>query len=322
MNRTKRLLLLSISTAIIYGIVWKVGFGKVYGSLLTAKFEFIILGFMIFLTVDFIKLTRWALLFKEVDFIEACKIYIVGQAVNETAPIGSGELTRAYIAKERHRIFFGDTLASAAVERIADTSFLISLSVLGSFFIVTGSWFGYQILIPLAIVSFFYLLLIKPDLLDNFTLKLDVEKRTEKNIFGICAESIRGFITSFKTALSNFHNRKLILVTVVLFTILAWGSEAVGHKMILLSMGYDIPTLTVLSIAAVSWIIGIFSFLPGGLGTRDAAYSILLNMQGVPIEISMSSALIYRAVTYLMLGVGSVFVLLSWRGSSENKNGT
>jgi uncharacterized protein (TIRG00374 family) len=159
-------------------------------------------------------------------------------------------------------------------------------------------------------------------LLDVFIIRLNFKNGIIKNISDRFISSIGGFLSSFKIALSKFPDRKQILLIAALLTLFAWVSEAFGHKIVLLSMGYDIPTMSVLPIIAVSWIIGIFSFLPGGLGTRDTAFSILLNMQGVPIEISMSAALIYRAVTYLILGAGSVFVLLSWRGSSENKNGT
>ncbi|MHC1566658.1 MAG: lysylphosphatidylglycerol synthase transmembrane domain-containing protein [Candidatus Syntropharchaeia archaeon] len=299
----KRLILLLIGLGIIGGMILKIGIKEVYNALLGADFHLLILAFFIYLFVVLIKSLRWVILFRSVNPLNACKVYFIGQAMNEIAPIGSGELTRAYIAKDRFEIFAGETIASATIERAADTSFIVG--VCGMFILFHGyeGWMG--IIVPAGILLALLLIILKPNLLDW----IDFIPRKAGKI----GKKISDSIEVFKETIFTYHERKNTIFFCIFLTILAWVIESGGHSVLLESLGYNVFFLEILGIAATSWVIGTFSFLPGGLGAREAVFAFLLGISGVPFSVGLSTALIYRGMTYLLLGTGAMLSILSFK---------
>ena len=67
-------------------------------------------------------------------------------------------------------------------------------------------------------------------------------------------------------------------------------------------MGENINILTFLALVAASWIIGTFSFLPGGIGVREVVFALLLfQIYGIPEDIGLSMAFTYRLLNYTLL---------------------
>jgi uncharacterized membrane protein YbhN (UPF0104 family) len=60
----------------------------------------------------------------------------------------------------------------------------------------------------------------------------------------------------------------------------------------------------VIGITGAAFVIGALSFLPGGLGVREATFTYLLYMVGVPIKFGLAVALIYKGIVYLVFGIG------------------
>jgi uncharacterized protein (TIRG00374 family) len=125
-------------------------------------------------------------------------------------------------------------------------------------------------------------------------------------------------LASFKDGLLEIRQHKIVLPQTFLLTAAAWASYACSFTLILVAFGINLPYYVILIILCIAWTIGIFSFLPGGLGTRDFTFAVLLATIGVPFGIGTASALIDRIIGYSICGTGSL--LASWSLSRKGKS--
>jgi uncharacterized protein (TIRG00374 family) len=162
-TRIKSIFFILVGIAILSAMVLKIGAANIYQEfskanpyLLAGAFFLTLLGFVI-------KIFRWGKLYPIAGQMDAWRIYLIGMAVNQTMPAGSGELTRAYIARSRLNVPVGETLAPVMIERLADTTFMLALSVGYLAFITVGNGYLLQLVMPSSILFAGYYLLLKPD---------------------------------------------------------------------------------------------------------------------------------------------------------------
>lgn len=94
--------------------------------------------------------------------------------------------------------------------------------------------------------------------------------------------------------------------------VVAWGAEAWGFFLLLGWLGVDAGLLQAMGIYALGMLAGALSFLPGGLGSAEAAMVALLVASGAVLGTAVLATLICRAVTLwfaVVLGIGAVLLL-------------
>lgn len=311
-SRIRYIISIGIGCAIIVFMVWKIGVRNLYTTLLKVNIYLLLMAFFLSLLALFNKLVRWSNLFREAKTIDAYKVYLIGQTINVIAPIGAGELTRAYVAKTRLNIPFGKTLASAIIERISDTTFLVALSVVCLTLLIPGNTYIWQIVIPILILLVVYTLLFKPHFLDKISAMAERLSKKERWFFNTMAIHFSKLLMSFKVAVLSFHGKKNILVQTILLTVLAWCVYALFMFLLLLAFNVTIPVFYVLIIVCAAEVLGAFSFLPGGLGAKEVSFAFLLSLVGVPFSIGMTIALVDRGIGYMQLGTGAVVSILGF----------
>lgn len=301
-----------ISCTIILYMIWKVGIGDFYTTLLKANVYLLLIAFFLGILALFSKLVRWSTLFRETKIIDAYKVYLIGQMVNGVAPIGIGELTRAYVAKTKLNIPFGKTLTSAIIERISDTTFLVAMSVVCLTLLIPGNCYIWQMVIPIMILFMGYALLFNPHFLDRMAFIAGRLFKKEDGVFNMITTRFSKSLMSFKGAILSFHGKKNIIAQTILLTILAWIIYAFGVFLLLLAFDTSVPIFYVLIIVCASEVFGAFSFVPGGLGAKEISLAILLSVVGIPFSIGTAVALISRAMAYMQLGGGAVMSSVSF----------
>ena len=107
----KNIVFVAIGMIIIILLLLKIGLAEFYENLVNADHIFTILSLAVFSLAVALKGIRWHSLFGETGLKNDIKIYLIGQSVNQIAPTGSGELTRAYVARNKFGINVGKTLA-------------------------------------------------------------------------------------------------------------------------------------------------------------------------------------------------------------------
>lgn len=311
-SKIKYIASIAISGVIIVCMVWKIGIEYLYTTLLKADVYLLLIAFFLGILALVNKLVRWSNLFRETKFVDACKVYLIGQMVNVVAPIGIGELTRAYIAKTKLNIPAGKTLASAIIERVSDTTFLVALSVVCLTLLIPGNGYTWQIAIPILILFVAYTLLFNPHFLDRIAFIVGRLFKKEEGIFNKTGVRFSKSLISFKVAILSFHGKKNIIAQTILLTVLAWIIYASAVFLLLLAFDISVAIFYVLIIVCASEVFGAFSFLPGGLGAKEISLAILLNVVGVPFNIGMAVALIDRGMAYMQLGSGALISTLSF----------
>jgi uncharacterized protein (TIRG00374 family) len=94
--------------------------------------------------------------------------------------------------------------------------------------------------------------------------------------------------------------------------LIAWGFEGVG----LYALGSIVPTTTLplatgVGIYAIAVLVGAVSFLPGGLGSTEAAMTALLATQGYALPDALLVTIVCRVLTlWLAVVIGWIAVLI------------
>jgi uncharacterized protein (TIRG00374 family) len=220
----------------------------------------------------------------------AALTYVAGFAFT-LSPGKVGELVRA-----RYYVPVGipirDVAAAFTVERLMD---LVALLVLALLMVRVGvaAW----------AITAGAVLLIGTVLLTSLPRKLASwltgSVRVAPSFVSRFLASLSGYLTAARALLTS----KALVVGLVI-ALCAWGLEGLGLGVLgaVFAPGQTVGYINV-GIYAVAVLLGTASFLPGGLGSTEAAMTALLTHQGYSIAAAVSTAIACRMVT-LWLGVG------------------
>ncbi|MFH1200270.1 MAG: lysylphosphatidylglycerol synthase transmembrane domain-containing protein [Candidatus Micrarchaeota archaeon] len=242
-------------------------------------------------------------------------VYYAGQIVNEVLPVGSGEFARAQFVKRLSSTSRAKVLAPLMLERTTDVFVLLVFSATGVG-LLQG---GHPLLLAgiAAIIAFMLLVLVRPQVaLSAFALFSFAAVGPLKKYYGKAASTLG----SFSESLSLYSRDRKLLSTLLALSAVIWFGDASILLLAAKSVGVEIPLLLFVPIAAISWLVGAFSFLPGGIGARDAAFAVLLASAGYSFSSAITISLLYRGMVYLVLGSAGVasFVML---GSAPQHGG-
>jgi len=321
-KKIKTAIFLFIGVSIIGGMIYKIGLNDVYTNLKKIDPYYFIFGFILSLVTILIKMLRWSTLFNDVKPRDAWKIYLIGQAVNQIAPTGSGELTRAYVGKREFDVPVANVLAPAAVERISDTTFLLGMAaLLVSIFMEDSLFYYYNVLLlSCCLLGIGYYSIVRPEIFEKISIKLEnLFKKKDawlNKFFKKTAKTLR----KIKCSLVLFKENKKVIYKTIFFTVISWIIYGLGFYALILGMDKDIGKFGFISsivVVAASEIIGSFSFLPGGLGAKEATITVFLDLvYSIPADIGLALSLVWRFITYFQIGGGTLISLIS----ISNKN--
>ena len=95
-----------------------------------------------------------------------------------------------------------------------------------------------------------------------------------------------------------------------ILTALIWLLGALLMYCVVLATGNQINFLIILYATSSAFILGLISFVPGGLGVRDAISAFVLNLAGLELNVSISISLITRILSLItvlvILMIGTV----------------
>jgi uncharacterized protein (TIRG00374 family) len=323
-KRAKNLLMNGLMFAVgfvIIGIMISfIGAENVITEMSRADPIMIVLAVVLMFIVLTLKLVRWWILFAEANFPNASRVYLIGQTMNLFAPIGTGEVMRAAIAKNKLGIKARETMAAVVIERIADITFLVAMTGIGVAMFVPGGKENYIFLLLLvAIIAVAFLLIVKPQLFDR--LALFIERTFEKRgrFLSRLSMKISLSMTKFKEAILRFHKRKSALGAHIVITVVSWIGEAMVTYVLLKAIGADPPfILIILVINATSWVVRTFLFLP--VGPKEVTFIVLMGQFDVGADHAGAVALILLALSYVVLGSGAIVSIVTFGKAKISEN--
>ncbi|MFH1721134.1 MAG: lysylphosphatidylglycerol synthase transmembrane domain-containing protein [Candidatus Altiarchaeota archaeon] len=215
--------------------------------------------------------------------------------ITPSRPIG--ELGRAVIFKKKLSISTNQALTATAAERIIDLVFLIAVAASGLFlFVGVGSSFPINQLLILGGIFFGLLFSSFAFLLSSrlqgifFSILGKLENLIKLNFSSL----IREYFESFRKVVVN----KKILGLSLFYNTLLWGADFLRVWLLFQMFSVDVSYFAVAAITSASYLLGILSQLPGGLGAFEASSVGLYSLIAVPPEIAIPAIFIERLFSY------------------------
>ncbi len=325
LGKLKRFLPLAFGLLVFAFTGSKVGWSEVFATMSKADLFGVATVFALMTCTVAIKSLREKLFLQKISKtafpgLVPAKLFVVGVFSNEFLPAGSGEVAKAYLIKRLAKVGFGKPLAPLLIARSFDTFFLLSVGLLGisALFPSQLAAAAASLFLVIALSAFFFASIFKRDFAKktaNFFASLSQKmvrlagflKKTflaglyekAEGLAGIFAGKTMETAHSFEESRALYVQDKALLAKAFFLTVLGWSLEGIVQQTLLASLGVQVGYFEAFAIIALSLLVGVFSFIPGGFGARDVAYAFFASLAGVPFALGFSASVLYRAIVYL-----------------------
>lgn len=311
-----------LSGAVVSGVclflaLHNVDLGQVRQVLQSASYLPLALALCLCAFNNVVRAVRWGVLFgyplpARLRFLFTSMM--IGSLANNLLPARAGELIRLYVFERRTGVSKSTSAATVILERLIDVLLLLALIGILSFFVTLPvpirSAIQVIALVFLMIAIFLFCLAIKGDGL------LRVMTYIVSLISPSLSQKCQGILTHFMNGLGALRSGKQVLKVIAL-TVLIWAIEAVMYRLVIKSLGLNIPWIGLLFAVAVLTLSFIIPAAPGAVGT----YEFFAVLALVPFAVSRNQAaglaLALHAVIYAAVMAQGLFSLsaesLSWR---------
>ncbi len=245
----------------------------------------------------FFKFSRWAFFLRGAGVTTPNKnlfLIFVSSLSMLITPGKVGDVLKSYLLKKKFGYEQRRTLPAVVLERITDLPALAILSVAGAY-----SVYQNKLIVFLPFIVLFASL---------FAIKSNTFLRKILGFIGSHART-KKYSKSFEELYQNLRASASYknLLTGTLLGIVAWTAEGLLFYALLIGLGLQVSPLLAISIYAISVIVGVLSFIPGGIGASEASMFGLLIVAGISKPEALAATIIFRAITlWLSLAIGSL----------------
>jgi uncharacterized protein (TIRG00374 family) len=291
-GRRGKALLGVVSLLLLLFLFSQANLAELAAALGRARPEWLVLGLAATVAASAARVLRWGVLLHErggVRFWKLAPIQMAGIAMSNFTPGKVAEPLKVVFLR-RHGFRYSFALLSVAWERLFDL-LLLGLLSLGVVLGLNGETQG---LVFLALVGL---------LVATFVLHYRLET---------LAAWLSGFrLLSFLREFEAHRFQPLTLAGLALGTVVIWSLDFLAAWAAFVSVGVAADYLFVASAFSASVLLGVVSFLPGGLGSTEAAFLFFLSATGYPVPQLLAGVVLARLVT---MGFSSALglALLPW----------
>ncbi len=298
-NRLGDILLFLIAIGLLSALILHSNPAVIAKTLSGANLNLVVGAISITLAIIGVKIIRWNILLRSIGIKltlkQVMQPYMASLFVSNITPGRVGEPIRSYYLKKSTGHHISKTLPTIVVERIMDLSAVLLFSIFGLFYLSSVSnpvliiGIGMMILGLAAVIGVSMNRKIFHKVLEGFYI-----------IFRFVPK-IRKLTPKFEKIADNFHSSfKLVaksneMPALFMITLICWFMEFSIIKLSFFSIGFNVGFLTIFSVASLATIISLLTFLPGNIGSFEAASAILMTQSGgMYLATATSGILIYR----------------------------
>lgn len=284
--RSIKLLFSILVLAIVFN---SIGVEKVIGSLKNFDFSslfWMIVIFILILTINAINLFILTKNIGKVKFGEVFHYSYVAWAIGFFLPGKLGDFSYGSMLK-KNGFSLGEGIAIVSMDKAITLVIILALSSIGLSFLINSELSSTVIFLILLWIAAIIAVL-------EFGLGL-LEKHLPKKIS-------QQFVKLSKP-IEKIYSNKVSLTLNFALTILRIAMQALFFYFILSGFGIEINFLALIFIVAISIIISLIPITFSGLGFREGTLIYLLGLQGIPIEVAGSVALISVVFNYSVAGL-------------------
>lgn len=286
-----------IGPVIVVAAIWWAGPGKVWAVLSNADIGLVGAVIMLSIPMVVIKAIRWRILLRcygiELGFRDSVSMYATGIVFSAVTPGRVGDMVKIVMLVKR-----GNSIGKAIACNIIDRLFDVVLVVVAGY---VGMWyFSSQFGAHLHVVNI--IIVIAVVLLVVFVLKRHLIKKMVIKLIPVqyrpgARESWNEIVGSFW---KNHVSRVLLLV---LWTIVFWGVWFVAMFLCAMALELDVSFVFFSACAAIAIVFSLLPITVAGVGTRDAAFILLLGQIGIARQESLALSSLILAVFLVNCGV-------------------
>ena len=265
---------------------------------------------------------RWSLIMKEINaqhsqnFFNAIGIFCFGQVAGLIVPSRVGNYTKVPLIVKLDRITYEDGLSAVNAETILDLGYIsgagiISIIILSMYFANYTVFSSILIFLTLIISSIALIILYKihhfQGIYENFVaLSSDLHQNRLVHFLALFFKKFFDIIQSTRKIFSH----RSTAVKLCCYTLITQFFGIVGLFFIIESVHISPSFIEIFAILTVTYIIGIASLIPGGIGASDLSLIALLGYEGIPLSVATNIAILWRVAMYLpvLLIVGVYFM--------------
>lgn len=280
-------------------VLHHIGWAEVAQSFAQLHLHVVLAGVGLALINAFLRGGRYVLVARALRLsVPAGRMYlyfIAGFALLLT-PAKLGTAVRLWLIKRGHGVPVRQSAPLLVVDQLTDLLALLVLLVLGTAaFATPWASIGLVIVGITAVLTLFT----RPELMRMVT-RLGARVIGRKRLFA----GLRRLTRNLKKGL-----RPSVFVACFLLSLTAWLCNVLALWWLLDNLNAPLAFSSVAFVYAASVLFGSATFVPGGVGTAEAAITTLLTLQGVPLPAAVAATLTIRLLT-LWLAVAIGFIAL------------
>ena len=234
--------------------------------------------------------------------------------INQAIPAGSVGAYAFLVASLRRRGFpVGSVAMVAGMELLSwNGAVLVAFSYGLLYLLITSGLSGASVsygalAVALGVMSGAIYVASRPDeTLQQWALRL---KRIVNRLFGpvLTAAQVTQAVDEILASRRLILEQPRRIVVLVGLQLLIFCCHSLALLAILHSLGADPPVAAMFAAYGLTLIVSVFTLLPGGGGTVEAALTVALHAQGVPLEAALGAAILFRLISFwIMLPIGMI----------------
>lgn len=241
-----------------------------------------------------LRVKRWSIILGScgiiLPFKTVAKGYLKGFVLGTVTPGKVGDLSKFYFLSKMSGVSKSTALLASVADRLFDLLVIMLLSVLGVIMIRVPS----EVAVSVVFVSFtsaiVFLFFVFSEKIASIISKLFVRIAGLLGFAGVLPDSS---LVVMQRSLKVLLRKPGMLLSAVLLSICIWLSLAFQATLILLSFGVSVGFVEILVFICVAAVVALVPVTVSGMGTRDAAFVLLLGSLGVGASYALMFSIAY-----------------------------
>jgi hypothetical protein len=309
---------LVISAVFLYYTLARLELDKVWATLITANYWWLVPGVLVYFGAVWARTWRWHYLLRSVKPVPLTRLFpvvTIGYMGNNVYPARAGELIRAYVLKRKEGISVSASLATIVVERLFDGVTMLFFVFVALPFTPLPEWLRSTVILSSlaffgALLAFFAIAA-SPDRSERLYSRL-VARFVPRPLQG----RINGYLDRFMTGLHCLRSGKDVAM-IFLTSVVIWLTETTKYWFVMHGFAFQVPFYVLMLMTAVVNLATTIPSSPGYVGTFDTPGIETLKAFGVPADIAAGYTFVLHAALWLPITLLGLFYMgresLTWK---------
>jgi|GEM_PF-5216143 len=276
---------------------------------------------------------RWSVILKEVGaersacFSNAFGIFSLGQIAGLVVPSRVGNYTKIPLVMKLDTLSLESGLAAVNAETIVDMIYICCAGILSLLIVsvfMSSQFFLSAIIIVIIIISLITALIVFwkiQSFQGTYGNLRNLSSTSDTGIFVKIPATVLGALYELIVSTREIFYKKVIITKLGIYTLVIQMLGVIGFLLVIESTHTTLPLIYVFAILTLSFLVGIISLIPGGLGASDLSMIVLLENAGIALPVATNITLLWRCAMYIpILTVSSLF-LIKIQFFSQKKTG-